>query len=770
MRITSALLALVMVLSAVMFCGCSKKDEPVKSKPTNVFKAEYINLPDELNNEENIWNCYYGSEKIYFPVQKYNDNGEEFTLWMFDIETGNCEKFCSIESSYEDNGGTYLNDCVVLADDSVLLFLYEYSYNEETDEYTNNSPIRHYTAPDKYDEVDFASIIDKYNGETSDDAYHYYYNVKSLPGGDICLTDGNSQGIYIIRNFNEVVASINTGNNVNYENISIMKDGRAVVSYYDNTDYKDTMSYIDLNTCELGSKFDTTGLGTYIYNLITPPSDSKYDFYFTTGYQVCGYTAADGSSAVLCDWLNSDININNVGNYRIVSDDRILMYVNGTERKVGVLTRVPDDEVKEKYIITYAGEYINYNFVNTILRFNQENPDYRITIKDYSLYNTEDDYELGSTKLSNDIISGNVPDIIQLSAEMPVSSYTSKGLFADLYKFMDSDENFSRDDYLSNIFDAFSTDGKLYQLVPFFSVQTMTAKKSLVGDADHITPEQMIDIIKAHPNARVFEDMTRANFLSMILENNIGSYIDEATGVCRFDTDEFIRILELCSLLPEKSIYDDMNWEEVDNSFWTELQLGLRKDTTLFYYTYLSNYRTYWEMLKGTFGTDINMVGYPSEGGNGSSINATVRLAMSAKSSMKEGIWEFFKYILSEDLFTTDNDYMWYVFPVNLKALDRLAQEDMKKNSYINVMGEEEVMPTTWWAGDEEIEIGEIDRENVEKVNDFLRSLKNTMQYDNELMEIINEEASAFFAGAKTAAEAASLIQNRASIFVNERR
>ena len=44
------------------------------------------------------------------------------------------------------------------------------------------------------------------------------------------------------------------------------------------------------------------------------------------------------------------------------------------------------------------------------------------------------------------------------------------------------------------------------------------------------------------------------------------------------------------------------------------------------------------------------------------------------------------------------------------------------------------------------------------------------MRYDEDVMEIIREEASYYFEGQRSAAEAADLIQRRVSIYVSENR
>lgn len=102
-------------------------------------------------------------------------------------------------------------------------------------------------------------------------------------------------------------------------------------------------------------------------------------------------------------------------------------------------------------------------------------------------------------KLNTDIVSGNVPDILVLNSQLPVNSYVAKGLFEDLYPFIDKDPDLERADYLPNILEAFSVDGKLYQLVPSFGIQTAVAKTSDVGPEPGWTLQDLKALMATKP-------------------------------------------------------------------------------------------------------------------------------------------------------------------------------------------------------------------------------------------------------------------------------
>ena len=67
-----------------------------------------------------------------------------------------------------------------------------------------------------------------------------------------------------------------------------------------------------------------------------------------------------------------------------------------------------------------------------------------------------------------------------------------------------------------------------------------------------------------------------------------------------------------------------------------------------------------------------------------------------------------------------------------------------------------------------EVIIHPLNTEDVTKVTNFIKELSLISNSNNSVNDIINEEASAFFSGQKSAKEVADIIQSRLSIYVNE--
>lgn len=131
---------------------------------------------------------------------------------------------------------------------------------------------------------------------------------------------------------------------------------------------------------------------------------------------------------------------------------------------VYLLRKTPASEMTQRTILTFAANGISNYMRKAILEFNRRDPDYCIKLIDYSFYNTADDKNAGITKLNTQIMSGNIPDIIQ-TRDLPYHIYASKGLFEDLYPNLDRDTKpGGRTAILPALRKAFETDGKLYRI------------------------------------------------------------------------------------------------------------------------------------------------------------------------------------------------------------------------------------------------------------------------------------------------------------------
>jgi ABC-type glycerol-3-phosphate transport system substrate-binding protein len=411
-------------------------------------------------------------------------------------------------------------------------------------------------------------------------------------------------------------------------------------------------------------------------------------------------------------------------------------------------------------ILTLGAVYLGDTLQDAVIDFNRKNDTYRITLVDYSSYNTDDDYEAGYKQLDLDVISGNCPDIISLESGS-AEKYISKGVLADLTALIEQDDSISMDDLLSGPLQAYTKDGKLYGMPQSFSLYTLIASKTLVGDRTSWTMEEMGDVIDSmDEDTGIMSYWTNENFLTEMTYLNQDNFVDYSTASCSFDSDEFRRLLEVSKKLPTE---DELYGDDEDSYAWTDQWQEIQNGNMLMSQDYVS-YTTAVKELFDLYTAENGFVniGYPTTSGNGAMLGVSGGMAISAKSQNQEGAWEFIKTMLSDDL-QSDG----WGFPVTVSAFDDMMAETMEKPYYMD--GDEKVYyDDTDYIGDTEYTLDPLTQAQLDEFKEYINGAAISGNYDSDIIDIITEEAAAYYSGDKSAEEVTKLIQNRVSIYLGE--
>ena len=277
--------------------------------------------------------------------------------------------------------------------------------------------------------------------------------------------------------------------------------------------------------------------------------DEDYDFYFTSGMYLYGFRLGEENPEQVLNWMTCDINGQSLDTSSIsISPDGTIRgvvseYTNDkTETQLFTISKVPADSLPKKQVLTVAQleYYPDYDLSNRIVRFNRSHEDVRIEYKDYTEYNTEDDLSVGMTKFMTEVMAGTLPDILP-TRQLPYKQLAAKGLLEDLYPYMDADKDISREDFFPNLLAALEVNGALYQMVPAFSVETLTGAASIVGDTPGWTYDKFNEALAKMDEGCTPLDpyVTRDSVLSSLLYSDMDSYVDWTTGTVRFDSDSF---------------------------------------------------------------------------------------------------------------------------------------------------------------------------------------------------------------------------------------
>lgn len=520
--------------------------------------------------------------------------------------------------------------------------------------------------------------------------------------------------------------------------------------------------YVDLDTGVFSEKTKLPG-SSWEYSVYP---GIGYDLYLVNSYGVFGYNVGDEERTQLMDYVDSDLGIYSVYNLLPINEKEFWGTYDDMETyvtQIGRFTKVEPKDVKDKKTIVLACTGLDWNMRTNVVKFNKSNEEYRITIQDYSsLYGSDSDYMAGINRLNADIVSGKVPDILVISSDMPIDSYIAKGLFEDLKPYISNDEELDINNFMPNIIDAYSVEGKMYRLVPSYLISTILAKTSDVGEERGWTVQEVNELMASKPEGTQLLNYVDRNTMLINCMNLAGNqFIDWETGKCNFDSEGFIEMLKFLKQFPEEvdsAVYTDDYWEHYD-SLWREGKVVAQLYT-------VSGFRDFNYASKGSFGEPVTMIGFPSSNEDGSAIIATMQLAMFSKSSNKEGAWEFLRYFLTDEY----QDEINYGFPLSIKRLDALAQEATKKSTYTDENGNEVEADDYYYIDGVELIIEPMTEEETEKFKENLYSFTQIYNYDENLIQIIQEETAAFFNGQKNVGDVAGIIQSRAQIYVNENR
>ncbi len=564
------------------------------------------------------------------------------------------------------------------------------------------------------------------------------------------------------------------------QGIILTNTGVPAVCYSSFGDSSVKIMEIDVNTKSFGTEHV---LPDPYVNAVSSGS-GDYICYTQTDTGIAGYRADTLEKEQILNLLNIGVDTNQI-NYIIACEDGSFVTGGYTPRRAGNsgfvcshIVPVDASEVAPKKVLTLGCFGMNQEWRTAISTFNRENEEYAISSVSYSDENDVlyDGYETALTNFNNELIAGNIPDILLLESNMPYDSYVEKGLFADIYEFMDSDPEYTRDKFIPNMLSTLERDGKLYSIALSFYVSTYVGKSSRFAGTDTLTFDKAEELLAAMPEGAVLisDDETREAFISDALQYS--SFVDYENGTCNYDSEEFKAILEKSMEYPAE-ITDYMDYEE------QKMMVG--EDKALLMSQYFNGFDEFNYLENGLLHEDAAFVGFPGKDGTNGILQLNSQVSIAADSEYKEGAWEFIRMTLEDmvyeeetDLFdpTNDEHYIekrWtsgrtFGFPVLKEDLENLGIQYTIPYKTFNENGELVDRESSMNMNGIELKNKDVSEDDIHRYIDFLCSVDTVSQWDQNLNKIVNEEISAFAQGGKSADETAKLIQSRVSLYLSE--
>lgn len=756
---------LVLGFAAAVTLGlsaCGGKDANSQLAKENVYSFQEIS---QINDEENIDGMIYLDGKLYLMTTRYawdDDGKSDITLGYYVSNAdGTDQNFVKLSGPDREESNSWINN--------TLFTKGGYVYAVENSMYEDDSDPENYIYEDRYfltcwdldGTLQWSERIDN----TSPDEYSYCnYLLDGGEGKALAIMGGSKYEAVLYGTDGKEISRRELEQNF-FERINTIftrDDGTLMVVSYDEDWTKCYLYSYDINADSMEEQTELAFANNYNMR-----GGRDTDLLLTNNLGVYTWNIGDAEPKMIMNYVNSDLPTNNVRYVQMVDDQHFVAIYNELdtwEQRCAFFTHVDPADIPDKEVLVLGGMYVGSDIKSKIIEFNKASDRYRITVKDYSVYNTNEDWMAGQTRLNSDITSGQMPDIMLLNDMSSYGNYVSKGLLADISKLLEADEELSGLEYLQNVWDAYSVNGKLYAVIPSFYVRTMVAKKSLVGEPQSWTMADVETVLATMPEgALAYGDLMRDTYIYYMLSYAGQDFIDLETGKCNFNSQSFIDMLEYAKTLPTE--YPEDYWDNYDYSYY---QSQYREDRALMYDLYISNIRDCKYQIKGYIGEEISFVGFPTSDSNGSTLGCgNYTFMISARSKHQEGAWQYVRQFLTEEYQTSDQ---MYEMPVLKSAFLEKAKQAMERPYWTDEDGNKEYYDDTWYINGEEIILEPFTQEEVDAICEFIYTVNRTAYYNDDIRNIITEEAEAFFSGQKSVQEVVDIIQSRAQVFVNESR
>lgn len=405
-----------------------------------------------------------------------------------------------------------------------------------------------------------------------------------------------------------------------------------------------------------------------------------------------------------------------------------------------------------RQVITIGTIYPSGVLTEAVSLFNQSSNTYLAQILDYGTYASEDgDLSTALNLLKTELIAGGGPDLLAFgimgsSDQTGISAekLSALGLLEDLYPYLNADPELSADTFYPGLMSLLDYSGSLYQLPSGFYIRTAVGSEAVVGNRNGWHFSDMLDCAAAMPDLQYTfgSTISRSRLTELLLAFNYNQFVDYATGECRFDSQEFVELLNFLN-----TCYTGDDGQREIPAYAVAAGRQMLGVVTVGTVTEMQEYAAIF--------SDPVYIGMPATQGTGTAFSLTNAVGICTNSPNKAGAWEFLKTLCTQSVYDG--------FPANQELLDAYFSAPETRDPWDMIVGYEDDDKNTW-----ELAFTKPTGEDVQRAKALIALADRIYQPDDNLSAIVQEEAEAFYSGAKTAEKVSSLIQNRVKIYLAE--
>lgn len=564
------------------------------------------------------------------------------------------------------------------------------------------------------------------------------YQIEEGADGNLyILTDGaaidETKYLYVINKDGELLSTEEYGNYVNMiktvAGYTLLVHDKEIEILEDNHPYENNLDKIKAN------------------DVFACAETEEYDFLYDWQDIVYGYDFESGKKIPLFNSANLEYNFYQA---TYMKDGILYTYVNLMNVGPIVIKTMPKEFIQadEREVLYFATLSDSVSVPQEITEFNISNTEYRIEVLAYG--NEENPMQA----LLQDIMAGKKIDLYDLET-IDYITLVEKDMLADIYPFIDADEEFSREDFRDEILKACEVNGELPVIVPGFYIQTFLVDDSRIAQYDNEwNDEVMRELMRENSNVSYREEMLLYSYRA-----NKDSLINESEQSCNFNDGLFASILEESAQLPAYNENISMTHMKLLN------QRGFISYNISFYDLCVISYYN-----ESDRNGNISLMGNPGLSEGYHYLRPAKVLGIGATGEHQDVAWEFARQFLTYEY------QMRYCYSGGLFPMRHDVWEEMYTVITTEETIENEVVGTihpyssnlVFGMAEEEIVIGPADLDVIPMMDACLEHCVVYIGEDAWIQEIIMEEAEGFYSGQKSAEAVCESIQSRVNIYMKE--
>ena len=485
------------------------------------------------------------------------------------------------------------------------------------------------------------------------------------------------------------------------------------------------------------------------------------------------FDGEEGAARKVLRWGDSDIFSSAVGQLWPAGEDGILAQCHSSNGDSGsgqewyLLVRTPVGELPEKELVVLASLNPGEDLRSAVVEYNRQSERYHCIIEQYGNVPGTGDDTGASVRLDAALLSSSPPDILDLRS-VDIYKYAEKGILEDLSPYMEGSGTVRREDFLEGVLEGYTIGGSLVCVPTRFTLDTIVGRDSQTGLLEGWGIEDVYTLMESHPEmtelvssgsrrldspegGRV-EGKGRDYMLKEFLPAYyLERFVDWEAGECSFDSGEFRELLLWLEghvekerprtaigvtiwesdYVPEDALLMEAGGVEFDDLLRIEIQIG----------------------GEGRF------LGFPTADGRGTGACRVMdKLGMVSNSLHKEGAWDFLEYYISRGA-----EYSYYL-PTRISSLRDVAEKAAAPrpgtSSFYSSMS----------IGDDTHEVYEFPQYLADALMEQIEGtdFRPRSAAEEQIIEIVAEEADIYYNGAKSLEDVTAVIQNRVELLLKE--